>query len=118
MRSLTFLLAGAGLLTPLLRAQQVADSAAPSPKNVVDARAALVKAEAEHPGNTAEVADALNDLVGAQLDAELASDETLTLVNREAAVALAASGPRGKDYVAALATTSEVYVALSQPAKA
>jgi CHAT domain-containing protein len=82
------------------------------------AREALKAAEAAHPGNTVDVAQALDDLVGAQLDAELANDETIALVNREAAVSLAASGPRGKAYITALGTTSEVYVATSQAAKA
>ena len=95
---------------------QAAESS--SPNAIAEAREALDKAEAEHPGNSVELAAALDNLVGAQLDAKLVNEDTLAQVNRETAVALAASGPRSKPYVTALGTTSEVYISLSQPAKA
>ncbi|MGB8259439.1 MAG: tetratricopeptide repeat protein, partial [Terracidiphilus sp.] len=88
-----------------------------TPLTVAQARAALAAAEAAHPGNTPEVAAALDDLVGLELEEQVASQETLTLANRELAVARASSGERSKAFVAALSILSEVYVALSRPAQ-
>ncbi|MGD0731334.1 MAG: CHAT domain-containing tetratricopeptide repeat protein [Terracidiphilus sp.] len=98
-------------------AQQPSEAAKPAPKTVAEARAMLAAAEAAHPGNTLEVALALDALVEQELSGEGATQETLDLVTREAAVAEAASGPRSKAYVNALANGSEVYVALSRGAE-
>ena len=98
-------------------AQQPTEASKPAPKNVAEARAMLQAAEAAHPGNTLEVAEALNALVDIQLQGVGATQETLDLVTREAVVAEAAAGPRSKAYVNALANGSEVYVALSRGAE-
>jgi CHAT domain-containing protein len=98
-------------------AQQPADPAKPTPKSVAEAREMLRAAEIAHPGNTLEVAEALDALVGQELNGEGATQETLDLVAREAKVAEAAGGPRCKAYVNALANGSEVYVALSRGAE-
>ena len=105
------------LLPVSLCGQQPAAPAAEAAP-IAEARAAYIKAQAEHPGNTLELAKALDDLVSAQLDAETPNDETMSLANRALAVSLAASGPRGKAYTTALGFMSEVYIALSQPARA
>lgn len=89
-----------------------------SPKDeVAEAREKLRAAELAHPGNTVEVADALDYLVGRLVDVEGPSPELLELVKREVAVAEAAAGPRSKIYANALATNSDVYVTLGRPAE-
>lgn len=98
-------------------AQQVV---APTPvsKQVAEAREKLHATELAYPGNSVEVAGALHDLAGAELDAEEANDETLAIVKRELVVAEAAGGLRSKAYVNALGDNSETLVALSRPAEA
>lgn len=109
------------LLAAMLWAQyalpQAAPAADPRADEMAKAREKLSAAEKDHPGNTVEMAAALDALVELQLDGEGATDETLSLVTREAAVAEAAAGPRSKAYVTALANGSEVYVALSRAAE-
>jgi hypothetical protein len=69
---------------------------------VAIAREALGKAERAHPENTIEVLKAMDDLVAAQIDTFVVSDETLTLVNRELQVSETVGGPRSKEFVNAL----------------
>jgi tetratricopeptide (TPR) repeat protein len=99
-------------------AQQTAPSAKSPQEEVAEARGNLRKAELAHPGNTVEVAQALDDLVGRMADVEGPSPELLELVKREVAVAEAAAGERSKYYVNALASNSDVYVMLGRPAEA
>ncbi len=81
------------------------------------ARAELQAAEKEHPGNSPEICDALESLIGLEIDAHLVDDSTLVDVKREMAVAEAGPGTRSKQYVAALGEMSEVLVALDRPAE-
>jgi len=87
------------------------NSAAQPPKDAIAlAQEALSAAEAAHPGNTVEVATALDKMVGLEMDAGKATAETLERARREMAVAQAAAGERSKLYVMALTTASGVYV--------
>lgn len=70
------------------------EAAKPGIDKIAQCREALRKAEAEHPGNTVEVAEALDDLVASQIDASVVDTETLAEVNREVQVAKAAAGPQ------------------------
>ena len=89
-----------------------------SPKDAVaEAREKLRAAELAHPGNTVEVAQALDDLVSKELNAEGPSTELLDLVKRDVAVAEAAGGERSKLYVNALANNSEAFVMSGHPAE-
>ena len=90
----------------------------PGIDKIAQYREALRKAESEHPGNTVEVADALDNLVGSQIDAHLVDSETLAEVTREVGVAEAAAGPRSQTYLDALAVQVEVLVALNRAAEA
>ena len=99
-------------------AAQPAAQPAQSPKDqVAEAREKLRAAELAHPGNTVEVAQALDDLVSKGLNAEGPSPELLELVKREVAVAEAAAGERSKLYVNALANNSEAFVMSGHPAE-
>lgn len=82
---------------------------------VTEAREKLSAVEAAHRGNTVEVAAALSALVEAQIQNEKVTPETLDQCKRELAVAEAASGPRGKALVIALADATEVYLMLNRP---
>src|ERR1700678_3423549 len=53
---------------------------------IAQARADLKAAEAVHPGNSKEICDALEALIGLQLDGRLVTDETMALVQREVAM--------------------------------
>lgn len=93
-------------------------SSQPSPAMTIeDARAALAKAEAEHPGNTLEVAGALDQLIETEANAEKVDEESLKEAEREAAVAEAAAGQQSEAYVTALVNTSKVYALLSRVAE-
>lgn len=86
----------------------------PTPRNIADAREALRKAEAEHPGNTVEVIKALNDLIMLIIDAGAADAETLTLVNRELQATEAVEGPRSKNYVGVLDVQADILLGLNR----
>ena len=81
---------------------------------VAAAQEALRVAEAAHPGNTVEVAKALDDLANAAMGQGVANAGTLETARREMAVAEAAAGPRSKLFVTALTTASNVSVELNQ----
>src|SRR5215469_14516998 len=60
--------------------KQAADASATpqrAPETVDEAKAALKAAEAQHPGNTREVAEALNVLLQLEIEAVQANDELL-----------------------------------------
>ena len=98
--------------------QQPAAGDKAASQKIAEAHEVLRSTEAAHPGNTVEVADALDKLISAELDAGEATDETLALAHREVDVAQAAAGPRSKPLVTALGNLSETYVALSRGAEA
>ena len=104
------------LLAPCT-AQQPAQTAK-SPQDVVaEARERLRKAELDHPGNTVEVAEALDYLVARMADVEDATPELLELAKREVTVAQAAAGEHSKYYVNALAANADVDVRLGNAAE-
>jgi CHAT domain-containing protein len=102
------------MLWPAAPIAQQADAARAKPDTVAEARERLAKAEAAHPGNTVEVAEALDDLVDIELEDDEATEETLTLARRELAVAEAAAGVHSKTYVNALSNAAQAYVAMSR----
>jgi CHAT domain-containing protein len=106
------------LLSAIAAAQQNTAPATPVSDAIAKSRENLRGTEAAHPGNTTELAGALHDLVGTQLEAGNADTETLMLVQRELTVAEATDGARSKAYVNALGDSSETYVALSRAAEA
>jgi CHAT domain-containing protein len=85
---------------------------------IVQARAELRSAEAAHPGNSAEICDALEKLIGLQLDAHMVTDETMALVKREVAAAEAGPGTHSSQYAAATGEMAEVLVAFDRPGEA
>jgi CHAT domain-containing protein len=86
----------------------------PTPQNIADAREALRKADANHPGNTPEVLKALNDLIMLIIDAGAADAETLALVNRELQATEAVEGPRSKNYVGVLGVQADILLGLNR----
>jgi len=89
-----------------------------SARAIAKARTKVASLEAAAKPNTAEMAQALNDLISAELDDEKATPATLDEATRELAIAEAAVGKRSKAYVAALSDCSEVRVALGRHAEA
>jgi len=88
---------------------------APAPNDPVAAAQEMLRAaEAAHPGNTVEVAKALDDLAAAAMGVGVTDAGTLEVAKREMAVAEAAAGPRSKLFVTALTTTSGVLKELNQ----
>jgi len=96
----------------------VAKPAATAASAVQAARAALLKAEGEHPGNTPELAAALHALVGSEIEAGTVDRGSLEDVNRELRVAEAATGARSKGFVSALADQADVLIRLSRASEA
>ena len=84
------------------------------PKDLAEARVMLAAAEKDHPGNTLEIATALNDLISIQVDAGAADAETVKLVDREIQILSVAPGERSELYVAALDTKADVITGLSR----
>lgn len=102
------------------KAQLTADRETPKPNfgKIAESREVLRKAEAEHPGNTIEVANALDALVSSQIDASVVTQETLEEVNRQVHVAEAATGARSKTFLEALGVQVEVLIAMNRAAEA
>jgi len=90
----------------------------PGVDSIAQSREAVRKTEAEHPGNTVALVEALGHLVGAQIEAGLVDQSTFADVTREIQVAEAASGAESKPYVGALGDEIEVLVRLSRAAEA
>ena len=114
--SSVFLLAA--LLSPLWApsaAGQMIASTGNDP--VAQAREALRAAEAAHPGNTPEVADALSDLLFVLTENELADPSTVQLADRDLAIARAI-GPRSRQMVDALTAAARVQSLLNHSAQA
>jgi len=112
------LLCAHGVAQQASPAAKPAGSAPEAAKTAIDPLAAgreeLRAAEAAHPGNTEEVANALNNLVGIEIEERIDPKESLGLAERELAVAEAAAGPRSKLYVNALSDIAFVDVVLSK----
>jgi CHAT domain-containing protein len=109
------------LFTVLVCLQCVAQNgaSAPAPSDPVGAaREALRAAEAAHPGNTAEIAKALDGVAAAAMGLGVADAGTLEIAKREVAVAEAAGGQRSKLFVTALTTNANVQLAVNQPSGA
>lgn len=85
---------------------------------VAIARDALKTAEAAHPGNTPEVAKALNDLVRAEFDEGVFDADSVTQAERAVKVSEAAGGTESELSVIALSNLAETLVAQSRPAEA
>ena len=107
-----------GLLACLPCAAQQSAAAPAANDPVAAAQDALRAAEAAHPGNTVEVAQALDKLASATMAAGVTDASTLELAKREMAVAEAAAGPRSKLFVTALTTASGVSVEVNQSSEA
>ncbi len=90
----------------------------PGIDKIAQCREALRKAEAEHPGNTVEVAEALDAMVSSQIDAGLVDQGTIAEVEREVQVAEAAAGPRSKTFIEALGVQVEVLTTLNRASEA
>jgi CHAT domain-containing protein len=85
---------------------------------IQQARITLRAAELARPATPLDICDAMEKLIGLELDAHLVNDETLALVKREVTVAETGIGPRSHEYVAAIDELAEVLVALDRPAEA
>jgi CHAT domain-containing protein len=91
------------------------DARAPSVHSVEEGRAALKAAEAAHPGNSAEVASALVDLVYDEVQAAAITGDTLATTDRAVQVADAAQGKSSSLYAIALAAKARVLVLMDRP---
>ena len=133
MKSSTLIMAALVLSGSLLRgasAQQSPSAQPDAPANHADeaskpevnkieqAREALRKAEAEHSGNTAEINEALDTLIGEELDEHVVTPQTLDEVNRELQIAKTSKGARSKEYMSALGEKVEVLAQLGRAAEA
>ena len=82
---------------------------------IEQARTDLKAAEVAHPGNSAEVCDALDALIGLIYDAHLSDEATLVLARRELAMSEAGPGARSKQYIAAMDSMAQVLAELDRP---
>lgn len=106
-------------MTVIGSARQPAQSApgsAPVSK-VAEAAEALKTAERAHPGNTAEVAQALHAMVQAEIDGEEATGDTLDRAHREMSVAEAAAGKDSEPGLEAITDTARVLNGLDRAAE-
>ena len=108
----------ASLLCVPCAGQQAATPAGSSADDIPKAREALKAAEAAHPGETAEVAAAINDLVSLQIDAGTVDADTLALVERGVKIVEARDGARSKAYEGALVTRMDVLTGLDRAPEA
>jgi CHAT domain-containing protein len=120
------LLALAASLCLALSAQQPATQPASSPDTtaptgqpeaatIEQAQANLRAAEAQHPGNTSEVAEAMSKLLRLQVEAVPVTDELLAESRRAIAVAEGAEGKDSGLYAKALAGEAWVYYEMYRP---
>lgn len=75
---------------------------------IATARVKLHAVEAARPGNTKELAEALNDLISVQRDTGLCDEETVADAKRLVEIEGAIAGPRSKEVVKALDAESDV----------
>jgi CHAT domain-containing protein len=88
---------------------------APAARSLEEGRAGLRAAEAAHPGNTAEVAGALIDLMYDEVLVGGVTDETLALADRAVKVAEAADGKESRIYAIALGAKAYVIMLSDRP---
>ncbi|MGA3046563.1 MAG: CHAT domain-containing protein [Terracidiphilus sp.] len=91
------------------------DAPAPSTRSLEEGRAELKAAEAEHPGNTAEVAGALVDLVYDEIIATGPTAEALANAERAVKVAEAAQGKESGIYATTLGAKAYVLMLGDHP---
>jgi len=108
------LLAGLIVLPGRVLAQSAAAPAA-SVDPVAEVRAKLAAAEAAHPGNTPEIADALMALVQRERITRQIGPETDALAQRALDVSSAAAGKDSILYASALASRAKLYVSEDRP---
>jgi CHAT domain-containing protein len=108
----------ASLLCLSCAGQQTAAPAGSPADGIAKAREALKTAESAHPGNTAEVAAAINDLVSLEIDAGVADAETLALIDRMVSIVKLTDGSRSKAYEGALVVRMDVLIGLNRAPEA
>ena len=109
---------GATLLIVVALIASAQQPAVPRPASkVVEAEDALKTTEQAHPGNTAEVAQALHGMVLAEIDGEETTNETLDRARRESAVAETAEGKDSKLSLEAIIDTARVLNELDRAAE-
>ena len=86
-----------------------------APKTVEEARAALRDAETKHPGDSAEVVDALVNLLNDETDSAHVSDESLAEADRAVHMAEAVAGKESSLYATALAAKARALVLMDRP---
>jgi len=91
------------------------DQTPPPAHSLEEGRAHLQAAEAAHPGNTEEVADALIELVYDETMASAVNGETLALAERATTVAEAAKGKESSLYALATAARARVLLMMDRP---
>jgi len=87
----------------------------PEAGTIEQAQANLRAAEAQHPGNSSEVAEAMIKLLRLQVEAVPVTDELLTESRRAISVAEAAEGKDSGLYAKALAGEAWVYYEMARP---
>lgn len=116
---LSIVISAACLFAALPAAPQQAPSGeAENASTIAAARDQLRKAEAEHPGNTREIANALSTLLSAEFAENTTDAETPVLAQRDLAVSQAAAGTQSLEYLQALILNAEYDVVVNRPADA
>ncbi|HTX75194.1 MAG TPA: hypothetical protein VMD29_03235, partial [Terracidiphilus sp.] len=111
----------AGVLCLTCAAQQPAPTAAQAPRladQIASAQARLQAAETAHPGNSREVAAALDELIQLQRDNGTGDEKTLDQARRLLQMQTALAGPRSKEAVDAMETETDLLEALNHVAEA
>jgi len=116
LRLLFLILMGTSLLSHVA-AQQLPQPTTPVTglDRVAQARAELAAAEAAHPGNTPEIANALILLSQRERVIRKYSEENMGLAKRAVAVSEAAEGRQSALYATALAELAKVYYSMDHP---
>lgn len=104
-------------------AQQPAASNAPAPAQrpedrIAAAQSNLHAAEAAHPGNTKELAEALNALISVERDTGLCDEETVAASKRLVEIEAAIAGPHSKEEADALGVEADVLETLDHTPEA
>jgi len=107
----------ASVLAAHCAAQQPAEPAKPAPDPVAQAREMLHAAEVAHPGNTVEVAKAINNLIRVEFDVGKLDADALALAQRGMNVSEAAAGPESETFSYALSSLAQTLRHLSRAAE-
>ena len=99
-------------------AEQAPAPAKTTEQKLAEERERLRTSELRHPGNTIEVARALNALVNDELISEGPTPAVQELVNRALSVADAAAGQHSELYLNALVNDANLFIMLDRPAEA